>query len=74
MSSTPCDRVVVRCPNTRHVLLELLWYALHLNIEKLKVNRFLVGLNVNIPAQVRILFPQTLHDVFHKALIVRVGL
>jgi hypothetical protein len=26
--------------------MELLWYALHLNTEKLKVNRFVFGLNV----------------------------
>jgi hypothetical protein len=43
--------------------MELLWYALHLNTEKLKVNRFLFGLNVIIHAKVRILMPQTLHDV-----------
>jgi hypothetical protein len=40
-----------------------------LNTEKLKVNRFLFGLNVSIHAKVRILMPQTLHDVIQKALI-----
>jgi hypothetical protein len=50
--------------------MELLRYALHLNTEKLKVNRFLFGLNVNIHAKVRILMPQTLHDAIQKALIV----
>jgi hypothetical protein len=49
--------------------MELLRYALHLNTEKLKVNRFLFGLNVSIRAKVRILMPQTLHDVIQKALI-----
>jgi hypothetical protein len=43
--------------------MELLWYALHLNTEKLKVNRFVFGLNDNIRENVRILMPQTLHDV-----------
>jgi hypothetical protein len=50
--------------------MELLWYALHLNTEKLKVNRFMFGLNGNIRAKVRILMPQTLHDAIQKALIV----
>jgi hypothetical protein len=43
--------------------MELLWYAPHLNTEKLKVNRFVFGLNDIIRAKVRILMPQTLHDV-----------
>lgn len=42
--------------------MELLWYALHLNIEKLKVNRFVFGLNGSICAKVRIMMPWTLHD------------
>jgi hypothetical protein len=50
--------------------MEFLRYAPHLNTEKLKVNRFLFGLNINIHARVRILMPQTLHDVVQKALIV----
>jgi hypothetical protein len=50
--------------------MELLRYALHLNTEKLKVNRFVFGLNGGLRAKVRILMPQTLHDVIQKALIV----
>jgi hypothetical protein len=50
--------------------MELLWYAPLLNIEKLKVNKFMFVLNVSICAKVRILMPQTLHDVTQKALIV----
>jgi hypothetical protein len=49
--------------------MELLRYALHLNTEKLKVNRFVFDLNNNIRAKVRILMPQTLHDAIQKALI-----
>jgi hypothetical protein len=49
--------------------MELLRYAPHLNTEKLKVNRFMFGLNNNLHAKVRILMPQTLHDVVQKALI-----
>jgi hypothetical protein len=49
--------------------MELLWYALHLNTKKIKVNRFLFGLNDSLCAKVRILMPQTLHDVVQKALI-----
>jgi hypothetical protein len=49
--------------------MELLQYALHMNTEKCKVNRFLFGLNVSIHKIVRILMPQTLHDVVQKALI-----
>jgi hypothetical protein len=50
--------------------MELLWYAPHLNIEKLKVNRFMFGLNDSLRAKVRILIPQTLHNAVQKALIV----
>jgi hypothetical protein len=49
--------------------MELLRYALHLNTEKLKVNRFVFGLNDSLHAKVRILMPQTLHDVIQMALI-----
>jgi hypothetical protein len=49
--------------------MELLWYAPNLNTEKLKVNRFVFGLNGSLRAKVRILMPQTLHDVIQKALI-----
>jgi hypothetical protein len=50
--------------------MKLLWYAPHLNTKKLKVNKFMFFLNDNILAKVGILIPQTLHDVFQKALIV----
>jgi hypothetical protein len=50
--------------------MEFLWYAPHLNTEKLKVNRFLFGPNFIIDAKVMILMPHTLHDVVYKALIV----
>jgi hypothetical protein len=49
--------------------MELLRYAPHLNTEKLKVNRFVFGLIGSLRAKVRILMPQTLHDVIQKALI-----
>ena len=49
--------------------MELLWYDPHLNTEKLKVNRFVFGLDDNIHAKVRISMPQTLHDIVQKALI-----
>jgi hypothetical protein len=51
--------------------MELLQYAPHLNTDKLKVNKFVFGLNFNICAKVRILMPQTLHDAFQKALIAK---
>ena len=44
------------------IFMELLWYAPHLNTEKLKVNKFVFSLNFNIRVKVRILMPQTLHD------------
>jgi hypothetical protein len=49
--------------------MELLRYAPHLNTKKLKVNKFVFGLNFNIRAKVQILMPQSLHDVVQKALI-----
>jgi hypothetical protein len=49
--------------------MEFLRYAPHLNTKKLKVNKFLLGLNDNIRARVRILMPQTQHDFIQKALI-----
>ena len=49
--------------------MEFLWYALHINTEKLKVNRFLFGFNFNNHAKVRIPMSRTLHDVVQKALI-----
>jgi hypothetical protein len=56
-------------PDYEAHFMELLRYALHLNTEKLKVNRFVFGLNVNICAKVRISMPHMLHDVLQKALI-----
>jgi hypothetical protein len=49
---------------------EFLRYALHLNTEKLRVNKFVFGLKFNIHAKVRILMPQTLHDAVHKSFII----
>jgi hypothetical protein len=49
--------------------MKLLWYAPHLNTEKIKVNRFMFGLNNSLREKVRILMPQTLHDAVQKALI-----
>jgi hypothetical protein len=49
--------------------MDLLWYALHLNTKKLKVNKFVFILNGSVRVKVRILMPQTLHDVVQKALI-----
>ena len=49
--------------------MELLRYASHLNTEKINVNRFVFDLKGIIRAKVRIIMPQTLHDVIQKALI-----
>jgi hypothetical protein len=49
--------------------MELLRYAPHLNTDNLKVNWFVFGLHGSLRAKVRILMPQTLHDVVQKALI-----
>eukprot|EP00253_Pinus_taeda_P020359 PITA_20359 len=49
--------------------MELLHYAPHLNTEKLKVNKFVYGLNVNIRTKVIILMPRTLHKVVQRAII-----
>jgi hypothetical protein len=56
-------------PEYEAQFMELLRYAPHLNTEKLKVNRFVFGLNGSLRAKVRILMPQTLHDAVQKALI-----
>jgi len=42
--------------------MEILSYVPHLNMEKLKVNKFVFGLKFNICVKVRILMPQKLHD------------
>ena len=49
--------------------MELLRYAFHLNTKKIKVNRFVFGLNSSLHAKVRILMPQTLHNIVQKSLI-----
>lgn len=49
--------------------MELLRYAPHLNTEKLKVNKFVYGLNVGIRNKVRILMPRTLHEAVQRAII-----
>jgi hypothetical protein len=56
-------------PEYEASFMELLWYALHLNNEKLKVNRFMFVLNDSLRAKVRILMPENLHDAVQKALI-----
>jgi hypothetical protein len=73
MSSTPYDREVVRCPSTRPVLWSCSGMLHTLTLEKIKVNRFVFGLNSSLHAKVRILMPQTLHDVIQKSLIARGG-
>jgi hypothetical protein len=49
--------------------MELLLYAPHLNSEKLKDNRFVLGLNSSMRTKVFILKPQILHDVIQKAVV-----
>jgi len=56
-------------PEYEDKFMELLRYAPLMNMEKLKINKIVFGINFNIRAKVRILMPQTLHDVVHKALI-----
>jgi hypothetical protein len=51
--------------------MEMLWYDPHLNTEKIKVNKFVFELNINIRAKVRILMPQKLHDSIQKALLAK---
>jgi hypothetical protein len=69
MNSTLYDRVIHTIPEYEAIFMELLRYAPHLNTEKLKVNKFVFGLNYNIRAKVRIMMPQTLHDAVHKYFI-----
>eukprot|EP00253_Pinus_taeda_P015998 PITA_15998 len=57
-------------PEYEACFMELLRYAPHLNTEKLKVNKFLYGLNVNIQTKVRIFMPRTLHEAVQRAIIV----
>jgi hypothetical protein len=49
--------------------MEILRYAPHMNMENLKVNKFVFSLKFNIHVKVRIPMPQTLHDAVHKTLI-----
>jgi hypothetical protein len=51
------------------IFMEPLRYSLHLNMEKLKVNKIVFGLNFNICEKVWILMPQSLQKVVQKALI-----
>jgi hypothetical protein len=56
-------------PKYEDHFMELLRYDPHLNTEKIKLNKFVFGLNGSIHARVMILVPQTLHDIVQKALI-----
>jgi hypothetical protein len=49
--------------------MELLWYAPHLNMRNLRSTGSCLALTDSLRAKVRILMPQTLHDVVQKALI-----
>jgi hypothetical protein len=70
MSSTPYDRVVVRCPSMRLDSWSFLG-MLHTSTQRSKVNKFLFGLNFNIHTKVTILIPQMLHNPVQKALIAK---
>jgi len=56
-------------PESEARVMALLRHAPHLNPKKLKVSRFMLGLNNNMRAKVIILKPQTLHDVVQKVVI-----
>eukprot|EP00253_Pinus_taeda_P027545 PITA_27545 len=56
-------------PEYEACFMELLRYAPLLNTEKLKVNKFVYGLNVNIQTKVRILMPRTLHEAIQREII-----
>jgi hypothetical protein len=58
-------------PEYKAHYMELLHYDPHLNTEKLKVNKFMFDLIVNICVKVRILMPQTYHYAIQKALIAK---
>jgi hypothetical protein len=46
--------------------MKVLKYSPHLNIDKLKVNKFVFGLNIIIRGKVRILMPHMLHDAVQR--------
>jgi hypothetical protein len=50
-------------PKYEALYMDSLQYALHINTEKLKVNGLVFGINGSIRAKVRILKPQTFHNV-----------
>ena len=56
-------------PEYEAKFMELLRYAPHLSTKKLRVNKFVYGLNFNIREKVRILMPRTLHEAVQKAII-----
>jgi hypothetical protein len=56
-------------PEYEACFMDLLRYGPHLNTEKIKVNWFVLGLNGNLRAKVRIFMPRTLHNAVQKALI-----
>jgi hypothetical protein len=56
-------------PESEARVMALLRHASHLNFEKLKVIRFVLGLNSSMRARVYYLMPQTLHDVVPKAVV-----
>jgi hypothetical protein len=56
-------------PEYETIFMEFLWYAPHMNMEKLKVNKFVFDLNSNIHVKVRIIMPHMLHNAVQKALI-----
>jgi hypothetical protein len=49
----------------------ILRYDPHLNMENLKVNKFVFNHNFNIDVKVRIIIPQKLQDAVKKALIAK---
>ena len=49
--------------------MEFLRYATYLNIESLKVNKFLYGLNPLLKEKLHILMPTTLHEAVKKGII-----
>jgi hypothetical protein len=56
-------------PESEARVMALLRHASHLNPEKLKVSRFVLGLNSSMRGKVYYLMPQTLHDFVPKAVV-----